>query len=50
MFRVKAVNDEGDSEPLVTEAAIKAKDPYGKDLKMCLLSGNACNKAPGKER
>ena len=33
MFRVKAVNDEGDSEPLETEAAIKAKDPYGKDSK-----------------
>jgi hypothetical protein len=31
MFRVKAVNDEGESEPLETDAAIKAKDPYGND-------------------
>ena len=29
-FRVTAVNDEGDSEPLETESAIKAKNPYGK--------------------
>eukprot|EP00095_Tigriopus_kingsejongensis_P002138 maker-scaffold401_size182380-snap-gene-0.20 protein:Tk02138 transcript:maker-scaffold401_size182380-snap-gene-0.20-mRNA-1 annotation:"GM26811" len=28
MFRVKAINDEGESEPLETEAAIKAKDPF----------------------
>lgn len=27
-FRVKAVNSEGESEPLVTEAAIIAKNPY----------------------
>ncbi|XP_047491377.1 twitchin-like isoform X5 [Penaeus chinensis] len=29
MFRVKAVNDEGESEPLETDHAILAKDPYG---------------------
>jgi hypothetical protein len=29
-FRVSAVNDEGDSEPLVTERATIAKNPYGK--------------------
>ena len=29
MFRVKAVNDEGESEPLECDKAIKAKDPYG---------------------
>jgi len=29
MFRVKAVNSEGESEPLEADAAIKAKDPYG---------------------
>ena len=29
MFRVKAVNDEGESEPLESDAAIQAKDPYG---------------------
>lgn len=29
-FRVTAINDEGDSEPLETEAAIIAKNPYGK--------------------
>jgi hypothetical protein len=28
-FRVKAVNDEGESEPLETECAILAKDPFG---------------------
>lgn len=28
-FRVKAVNDEGDSEPLVTLKPIVAKNPYG---------------------
>ena len=28
-FRVTAINDEGDSDPLVTEAAIIAKDPFG---------------------
>ena len=27
--RVKAVNDEGESEPLESDAAIQAKDPYG---------------------
>ena len=29
LFRVKAVNDEGESEPLVADKAIKAKDPFG---------------------
>ena len=29
LFRVKAVNDEGESEPLESDAAIQAKDPYG---------------------
>lgn len=28
-FRVSAVNDEGDSEPLVAEKAIIAKNPFG---------------------
>lgn len=28
-FRVTAVNDEGDSEPLEAEQAITAKNPYG---------------------
>lgn len=28
-FRVKALNDEGESEPLETDAAIVAKNPYG---------------------
>ena len=41
MFRVKAVNDEGDSEPLETEAATKAKDPYGKDHLKVVSFGNA---------
>ncbi len=37
-FRVKAVNKEGDSEPLQADKAILAKNPYGKlfaDLKWC---------------
>lgn len=29
-FRVSAINDEGDSEPLETERSIVAKNPYGK--------------------
>ena len=29
LFRVKAVNDEGESEPLVADKAIKAKDAFG---------------------
>ena len=29
-FRVKAVNKEGESEPLVTDKETLAKDPYGK--------------------
>ena len=41
MFRVKAVNDEGDSEPLETEAATRAKDPYGKELKLSQSSLHA---------
>lgn len=29
-FRVKAVNEEGESEPLKTDHSIIAKNPYGK--------------------
>lgn len=29
-FRVKAVNSEGESEPLVTDAEVTAKDPFGR--------------------
>ena len=29
LFRVKAINDEGESEPLTADKAIKAKDPFG---------------------
>jgi len=31
-FRVKAVNSEGESEPLVADSDILAKDPYGLSL------------------
>lgn len=31
-FRVKAVNEEGESEPLQTDGSILAKDPFGKIL------------------
>lgn len=34
-FRVKAVNKEGESEPLETEKSIIAKNPFGKYLKTC---------------
>lgn len=30
MFRVRAVNSEGESEPLETDTSTKAKNPYGK--------------------
>ena len=33
MFRVKAVNEEGESEPLETDHAVLAKDPYGMLIK-----------------
>lgn len=29
-FRVKAINEEGESEPLVTDSTTLAKNPYGK--------------------
>lgn len=31
-FRVKAINEEGESEPLVTDGSTLAKNPYGKIL------------------
>ena len=31
-FRVKAVNDEGESEPLESDHSILAKNPYGKNF------------------
>lgn len=31
-FRVKAVNEEGESEPLVTDSTTLAKNPYGKTI------------------
>jgi len=34
-FRVKAVNDEGESEPLETERATLAKNPFG-ELQNCV--------------
>ena len=38
MFRVKAVNDEGESEPLETDHAVLAKDPFSECLPVCFLS------------
>lgn len=35
MFRVRAVNSEGESEPLETDAATKAKNPWRTSL--CVL-------------
>lgn len=37
-FRVTAVNDEGDSEPLETERATLAKDPFGKIFVTLLIN------------
>lgn len=34
-FRVTAVNDEGDSDPLEADKAIIAKNPFGKLVKRC---------------
>lgn len=36
-FRVKAINKEGESEPLDTYGAIVAKDPYSKCIELPLL-------------
>ena len=41
MFRVKAVNEEGESEPLVTEKETLAKDPWGK-TSICHLQASSC--------
>lgn len=38
MFRVKAVNDEGESEPLETDHAVLAKDPFSECLPACVLT------------
>ena len=40
LFRVKAINQEGESEPLVADKAIKAKDAYGNSsmaFKHCMV-------------
>lgn len=34
-FRVKAINDEGESEPLESDRSIIAKNPYGLSLQVC---------------
>ena len=44
-FRVTAVNDEGDSEPLEAERAILAKNPFGKLAFMMILQ-NILQKIP----
>lgn len=36
-FRVKAVNEEGESEPLQTDVPIIAKNPYGMYIYICIL-------------
>lgn len=46
LFRVKAVNDEGESEPLESDAAIQAKDPYGEaslSVRLHDLQGLSCD-------
>lgn len=36
-FRVKAINEEGESEPLESEHSIVAKNPFGKYLLGCIV-------------
>lgn len=36
-FRVKALNEEGESEPLETDASILAKNPYGKPFILLII-------------
>lgn len=36
-FRVKAINEEGESEPLVTDSSTIAKNPYGERDAFCLF-------------
>ena len=38
-FRVKAVNEEGESEPLDTDHSTLAKDPYGTSAQTALSGG-----------
>jgi hypothetical protein len=39
VFRVKAVNDEGESQPLESSTAFQAKDPYGEITFNCFQKG-----------
>jgi len=36
-FRVTAINDEGDSDPLETQTAVLAKDPFGTHTRIFLM-------------
>ncbi len=50
MFRVKAVNELGESEPLVTEKETLAKDPWGECKIHCsILMVNVCVVNPIKK-
>lgn len=40
-FRVKAINEEGESEPLDTESATLAKNPYGMYLMLYIFFSEA---------
>ena len=35
-FRVTAINAEGESEALTTDCAIKAKNPFGRSMHVCM--------------
>ena len=51
MFRVKAVNDEGESEPLESDAAIQAKDPYGETGRVrSRITAAACRKQKSRKQ
>ena len=43
LFRVTAVNDEGESEPLTADAAIKAKNPFGNSPNLIYFSKSQSN-------
>lgn len=42
-FRVKALNEEGESEPLESDASIVAKNPYGNCLCINYLKNKSNN-------
>ena len=48
LFRVKAITEEGESEPLVADKDIKAKDRFG-NCRACPTSGRPCRQAASRQ-